>query len=165
MTIRLAERQLETRFGTFKEILYYDGQLESIAICQANKGGSKIETEVRGIDEIFHKAFLMEDTVILADLLTSDFLWTHSTGNIQTKAVILANVRSGKTAYESIENDDVDVYLYKNAAVVSGLSTRRYPGKDIFWIRYSTFYVRSDGKWKAAAFHSSHVPDPKIPVK
>ncbi len=32
MNIRLAERELETRFGTFTEILYYDGQRESIAL-------------------------------------------------------------------------------------------------------------------------------------
>jgi GTP cyclohydrolase II len=32
MVIRLAEAPLHTRFGTFQEILYYDGQQESIAI-------------------------------------------------------------------------------------------------------------------------------------
>ncbi len=32
MIIRLAEAPLRTRFGTFLEILYYDGQQESIAI-------------------------------------------------------------------------------------------------------------------------------------
>ncbi|MDQ3180325.1 MAG: GTP cyclohydrolase [Acidobacteriota bacterium] len=32
MIIRLAERDLKTKFGDFLEILYYDGQTESIAI-------------------------------------------------------------------------------------------------------------------------------------
>jgi GTP cyclohydrolase II len=32
MIKRLAERDLETKFGTFREILYYDGQKQSIAI-------------------------------------------------------------------------------------------------------------------------------------
>lgn len=32
MIIRLAERDLETKFGIFREILYYDGQRESIAL-------------------------------------------------------------------------------------------------------------------------------------
>jgi len=139
--------------------------LPLIAICQSNNGSSKAELEVRKADEEFHKAFLNEDTTALESLLTSDFLWTHSTGNIQPKAIILANVKAGKTAYEFIENDDVHVYMYKNAAVVSGISTRRYPGKETFWIQYTTFYVKFGGKWKAAAFHSSHVPDPKAPSK
>jgi len=38
-TIRIAERDLETRFGTFKEILYYDGQRESIALVMGEVNG------------------------------------------------------------------------------------------------------------------------------
>ena len=36
MMIRLAESPLHTRFGTFLEILYYDGQQESIAIVMGD---------------------------------------------------------------------------------------------------------------------------------
>ena len=32
MIFRLTERDLQTKYGTFREILYYDGQAESIAI-------------------------------------------------------------------------------------------------------------------------------------
>lgn len=32
MNIRLAERKLKTRFGSYTELLYYDGQRESIAL-------------------------------------------------------------------------------------------------------------------------------------
>ncbi|MEO6466408.1 MAG: GTP cyclohydrolase [Pyrinomonadaceae bacterium] len=34
--MRLAERDLKTRFGIFNEILYYDGQRESIALVMGN---------------------------------------------------------------------------------------------------------------------------------
>ena len=36
MNIRLAERELKTKFGVFREILYYDGQKESIALVMGN---------------------------------------------------------------------------------------------------------------------------------
>ncbi len=36
MIIRLAERELKTKFGDFREILYYDGQSESIALVMGN---------------------------------------------------------------------------------------------------------------------------------
>jgi ketosteroid isomerase-like protein len=127
-------------------------------VCQT-KSDPKSEAAVRRTDADFHKAFRLEDAATLESLLTPGFLWTHSTGNIQTKAVILANVRSGKTAYESVETDDLQIDLYTNAAVVNGRSTRRYPGKDIFWIRYTAVYVKEKGIWKAAAFHSSHLPN------
>ncbi|CAN5282140.1 hypothetical protein BH10ACI1_BH10ACI1_15690 [soil metagenome] len=43
MIIRLAERNLKTKFGDFREILYYDGQTESIAIVM---GDVECETDV-----------------------------------------------------------------------------------------------------------------------
>lgn len=36
MMIRLAERELETGFGTFREILFYDGNSESIALVMGD---------------------------------------------------------------------------------------------------------------------------------
>jgi GTP cyclohydrolase II len=36
MIVRIAEGQLQTKFGTFLEILYYDGQQESIALVMGN---------------------------------------------------------------------------------------------------------------------------------
>jgi len=36
MIVRLAERDLKTKFGNFREILYYDGQSESIALVMGN---------------------------------------------------------------------------------------------------------------------------------
>ena len=39
-TIRLADRDLQTSFGTFKEILYYDGQRESIALVMGEVRGA-----------------------------------------------------------------------------------------------------------------------------
>ena len=43
MNIRLAERELNTKYGIFREILYYDGQAESIAIVMGDvAGGSEV---------------------------------------------------------------------------------------------------------------------------
>ena len=39
MIKRLASRELKTKFGTFTEILYYDGQKESIAIVMGDVAG------------------------------------------------------------------------------------------------------------------------------
>ena len=36
MNIRIAERDLRTKFGTFTEVLYYDGQAESIALVMGD---------------------------------------------------------------------------------------------------------------------------------
>lgn len=41
MNIRLADRELRTRFGTFTEVLYYDGQRESIALVLGEVAGAE----------------------------------------------------------------------------------------------------------------------------
>lgn len=41
MNIKLAERELKTKFGTFREILYYDGQKESIALVMGDVAESE----------------------------------------------------------------------------------------------------------------------------
>ena len=41
MIKRLAERDLKTKFGTFREVLYYDGQRESIAIVMGDVSGGE----------------------------------------------------------------------------------------------------------------------------
>jgi len=40
MLIRLAQRDLQTKFGTFTEILYYDGRAESVALVMGKVGGA-----------------------------------------------------------------------------------------------------------------------------
>ena len=128
------------------------------SVPSQTKGAGKDEVEVSHANDEFQKAFQDENAVALETLLTDNFIWTHSTGDIQNKKLILENIRSGKLQYDFVGTDDVHVYLYKNSAVVSGHSTRRYPGKETFWLRYTAVYVKIGGKWKAAAFHSSHVP-------
>ncbi len=41
MISRLAERELKTKFGTFNETLYYDGQSESIALIMGDVAGGE----------------------------------------------------------------------------------------------------------------------------
>ena len=41
MIKRLAERDLKTKYGTFREVLYYDGQKESIAIVMGDVAGGE----------------------------------------------------------------------------------------------------------------------------
>jgi GTP cyclohydrolase II len=42
MIKRLGERELETKFGTFTEVLYYDGKQESIALMMGDVAGDDV---------------------------------------------------------------------------------------------------------------------------
>lgn len=128
-------------------------------VCQTKPQETKTAQQVLRADERFHAAIKTSDVATLENLLSPNFIWTHSTGNIQTKAVVLDNLKSGRLKYESLTTDDVKVYVYgKAAAVASGHSNRKYPDKDSFELRYTAFYVKQRGKWQAAAFHTSILP-------
>ena len=129
-----------------------------LVICQTKRDETKAAQAVRQTDDQFHKAIRASDTETLNRLLADNFIWTHSTGNIQTKAIVLDNLKSGKLKYESLETDDVKVYVYEKAAVASGHSNRKYPEKDAFELRYTVFYVKQHGRWQAVAFHTSILP-------
>ncbi len=126
-----------------------------LVICQTKDDESDAVKKIRKLDNEFHTAFRTADYATLNRLLADKFIWTHSTGEIQTKAEILADIKSGELKYESLTTDDVQIYVYKNAAVVSGHSTRNYLREKSFQIRYSVFYVKQRGKWQAVAFHTS----------
>lgn len=129
-----------------------------LVICQTRSGESDVVKKIRQVDNQFHTAFRLSDSMTLNRLLADKFIWTHSTGEIQTKPEILADVKSGELKYDSLIMDDVRIYVYKNAAVVNGHSTRNYSGEKSFQIRYSVFYVKQRGKWQAVAFHTSILP-------
>ena len=132
-----------------------------LVICQTKPDENKDEREVRQTDNAFHQAIKAADVETLGRLLANRFIWTHSTGNIQTKEVVIGNLQSGKLKYELLDTDEVKVYVYgKTAAVVSGHSNRKYPDKDRFELRYSVFYVKQRGKWQIVAFHTSILPKP-----
>jgi GTP cyclohydrolase II len=42
MVKRLAERDLRTRYGSFREVLYYDGQRETIALVMGDAKGADV---------------------------------------------------------------------------------------------------------------------------
>lgn len=129
-----------------------------LIFSQTKNGETKAAREVKRIDDKFHNAFRTADLATLNTLLADNFIWTHSTGQVQTKIELLNDFKSGELKYKSLETDDVKIYFYGKAAVVSGHSTRKYPNEDAFQIRYSVFYVKQNRKWRAAAFQTSILP-------
>jgi len=129
-----------------------------LVYCQPKTAESKTAQQVRRTDDKFHNAVRTADVTTLERLLSDQFIWTHSTGNVQDKALVVENLRSGKLRYEILTTDDVKVYVYGRSAVVSGHSDRKYPDKDPFQLRYTAFYVKTKAGWQVAAFHTSIFP-------
>ena len=114
--------------------------------------------QVRQTESKFHQAFVTADTKELEALLTSEFVWMHGTGEVATKEQLIESFRTGRSSYRRDDIDSVNVTLYGEAAVVVGHNVRQLGSGEVLEFRYTTTYVKQDGSWRIAVFHSSHCP-------
>ena len=98
----------------------------------------------------------------LEAMLTEDMNYTHSSAAVDTKAQFLDSLRSGRVRYVSIKPEgERAVRLYGDAAVVQGVAhvLVKVPERDIdVRLRFTELYVKQDGAWKMALWHSTKVP-------
>jgi hypothetical protein len=98
----------------------------------------------------------------LEAMLTDDMDYTHSSAAVDTKAQFLDSLRSGRVRYVSLEPEgERAVRFYGDAAVVQGVAhvLVKVPDRDIdVRLRFTELYVKQDGAWKMALWHSTRVP-------
>ena len=97
----------------------------------------------------------------LETMLTDDMNYTHSSAAVDTKAQFLDSLRSGRVRYISIEPEERTVRVYTDTAVVQGVAHLlvKVPDRDIdVRLRFTEMYVKQDGAWKMALWHSTKVP-------
>jgi hypothetical protein len=129
-----------------------------VAFTQGQAAPTNDSDAVRQTEKRFHQAFVAADTKAFDALLTHEFVWMHGTGEVATKQQLIESFRSGKASYKRDEIDNIKVTLYGTAAVVVGHNVRQLGRGEVLDFNYTTTYVRQDGEWRIAVFHSSHCP-------
>jgi ketosteroid isomerase-like protein len=101
------------------------------------------------------------DLEALAKLLADDLTYTHSTGVLETKAVFLESLKSGKLQFKKIEPADLQVRVYGTSAVINGTAKLAVVSegqpKDVH-IRFTDVWVSQAGRWQMVAWQSSKLP-------
>ena len=72
----------------------------------------------------------------------------------------MARIKSSNIVLQSNTLNELDVRIYGDTAVVTGLATRKgsMNGKDISGsIRYTRVYVNTNGRWQVVAFQQTPV--------
>ena len=118
---------------------------------------------IRALEERRFAAMMRRDAEALAAILADDLTYTHSSGQLETKAQFLESIRSGAIQYTGILPESLDVRLYGDTAVVTGKGTFkvRMQGEDrSLPLRFTDVYVRRDGGWQMVAWQSTRLPEP-----
>jgi len=113
--------------------------------------------DIKAANSGFEAALRQGDVKALDRLLTPQFVWIHGTGSLMTREQLLKISAKGPR-YSSVEDDDVNVALYGDAAVLTERSKRQYPDvSKPFLSRFTIVYVKQDGNWRVASMHSSQL--------
>ena len=97
------------------------------------------------------------DINTLQNLLTDEMSYAHTTGWTETKSDFLNTIESKKIDYLSIDSKDLEVRIYENTAVITGLADVKLLVRDEireFTIRFLEVDRQVDDSWKLVAWQS-----------
>ena len=113
---------------------------------------STSEQEVRQMIEKYRTAILQRDVGMLEEIWADDYVFINAAGDVLTKTQRLANIKSGATTLDSInQEENVSVRVYQNSAVVTSRVTLKgkYSGQPISGeYRSILVWVKGVGGWQ-----------------
>ncbi|HEY9501466.1 MAG TPA: nuclear transport factor 2 family protein [Pyrinomonadaceae bacterium] len=130
------------------------------------KAHENLETEqiILQLESEGRKATLENDIKANDRLLADNWLNINPDGSITTKAKLLELLKDGSFKIMSIENDEVMVRVYGDAAVVTGRSTtkRAGQGSEVVGrqVRFTRVYANSKAQWQVVSAHNTLIAKP-----
>jgi uncharacterized protein (TIGR02246 family) len=119
---------------------------------------SSVEQAIRQLDNERIQAQIGADAVALDRIYADDFIGVGPSGTVRTKPQVISDFTSGDLKFQSITTDDVQVRVYGNTAVETGLSTMigQDKGKAVPRdTRFTRVWVKQQGRWRLVANHYS----------
>lgn len=102
--------------------------------------------------EKYRTAILQRDVATLEKIWADDYVFVNAAGDVLTKTERLANIKSGATTLDSInEKENVTVRVYQNSAVATSRVTLKgqYSGQPVSGEYRSTLvWVKGPGGWQ-----------------
>ena len=120
--------------------------------------GTSVEKTIRKLDNERIQAQIHADATALDRIYAADFIGVGPSGTVRTKPQVILDFTSGDLKFQSITTDDVQVRVYGNTAVETGLSTMigQDKGKTVPRdTRFTRVWVKQQGRWRLVANHYS----------
>jgi ketosteroid isomerase-like protein len=125
--------------------------LFSTLVLSAAPTGSKSEQEVLAAMDAYKDAMIHKDGATLDKLLSPDLTYTHSGGQLETKADVIKSITSGKTIVEAIDFSDTTVRLYGNIALVKGKVDLYHSKTNIVHMNVLHVWMKGPQGWQMVA--------------
>jgi Tfp pilus assembly protein PilE len=125
---------------------------------QTYKGA--VEEQIRALHEERLQAALKDDAGFFEKQLANEYFGVGADGRLRTKAETIEGFKSGAIKYEAIDERNVKVDTYGDAAIVNSTASVKatIQGRPISGDYCATFvYVKDGGRWREAAFELAPV--------
>ena len=140
------------------------------ALAQTTKeeAGHKGDTEqlILRLESEGREATLKNDMEANDRLLADNWVNVNPDGSVTTKARLMELLKGGSFKIMSIDNDEVVVRVYGDAAVVTGRSTTKRAGQGsevvTRQVRFTRVYARSKGRWQVVSAHNTLIRQPQM---
>jgi ketosteroid isomerase-like protein len=116
------------------------------------------ESKIMALENAWNQAQLHHDATALGGLLPDTFVYTDYDGTVMTKAQFLADMKDPAYVANLVANENVRVFSYDNAAVVTGTyhTKGKYKGKPFeHWGRFTDMWVFQNNLWQCVASHTN----------
>jgi ketosteroid isomerase-like protein len=144
-------------FATFSFAL---GQMENESSAQNNA-----EQELKRLENEWLNSYLRGDKQTFDRIVADDFTRTDESGKFATKAEERTLVQVPTASVNaSLANEDMQVRVYGNAAIVTGRIVSKVQGTLNFQSRFTDTFIKREGRWQVVARHYSRVPTERITI-
>ena len=119
---------------------------------------SSVDQAIRQLDKERIQAQIGADAAALDRIYADDFIGVGPSGTVRTKPQVISDFTSGTLKFQSIITDEVQMRVYENTAVETGLSTMvgQDNGKTVPRdVRFTRVWIKQQGRWRLVANHYS----------
>ncbi|RSK43419.1 nuclear transport factor 2 family protein [Hymenobacter perfusus] len=139
------------------------------AFAQATKKDQAAAKEVELLERQRFEAQVKKDYAVLEKVFADDLVYTHSNGKQNNKQEYIQSIRDGKSQYEKIDVEALNVRAYHDGrtAVVNGTITITLPNKsdgtpNLAHLKYVVVQIKDPKKgWQVVLWQSQKQPDAK----
>jgi len=132
-----------------------------MVVSVAAAGDTTTEQDALDFQAARFNAMVDADVERLEEFLADDLSYTHTTGWVETKTEFLSTVESGRIDYMVITPREVEVRIYGDVAIMTGLSRMQGTVGDRtvdFTIRFTDVSRRVGNSWQLVAWQSAKLP-------
>jgi ketosteroid isomerase-like protein len=117
------------------------------------------KADITRTHDAFFRAVLGADVKKLENLMHNSFVWTHRSGNRESRQQVLDNLLSGRVKFTKLEPTNLAVNVAGDTAIVHGTAIVQLSATNAspFTVSYSFVFANQGGVWIPIALNGSGV--------